>query len=418
MTTLGRALGSGKLRRVDRGGGPQWVLDYRDAAGRRRREQLGPDKRVAERRRAEIVQRRDLELAGLGAVEGQETPLAELRDTYLADLAARVSPKQLRSVTDALGRVLAALRVKRVRELRVVHLLGYQRERLAQGVSHRTVNVDTGALRAMLSWAVGAQLIAEDPVRALRPLPTGERHQRHVRRALSDQEITAFFSAARADDAECAARLAAERTIQRHGRGAAYAQRWRPVRVPQELLWRALIETGARWGELTRVTWADLDAEQRALRLRAETTKSGRSRVVPLRAEFVGELLALRAVHQRVRLRLVQPGDRVFLSPDGANWAAYTTNARRLLRRVLERAGIARADALGRVVDVHALRHTAASRMARNGVPLLVTQRVLGHADPKLTARVYTHLELDDLRTAVEPGRGDNGPRGTIVATA
>ena len=76
--------------------------------------------------------------------------------------------------------------------------------------------------------------------------------------------------------------------------------------------------------------------------------------------------------------------------------------ARRVLRRVLDRAGIARIDALGRVVDIHALRHTAATSMARRGVPLVVAQRVLGHASPEMTAKVYTHLGLEDLRGAVE----------------
>ncbi len=124
--------------------------------------------------------------------------------------------------------------------------------------------------------------------------------------------------------------------------------------------------------------------------------------MIPLPKSLVDELLALRAVHQRVRMRLAQPADRVFLSPDGADWASYTTNARRLLRRVLDRAGIARRDALGRVVDIHALRHTGATRMARRGVPLVVAQRVLGHASPEMTAKVYTHLDLSDLRVAVE----------------
>ncbi len=124
--------------------------------------------------------------------------------------------------------------------------------------------------------------------------------------------------------------------------------------------------------------------------------------MIPLPSDQVDELLVLRAIHQRVRLRVVQPSDRVFLSPDGADWASYTTNARRLLRRVLDRAGIARRDALGRVIDIHALRHTAATGMARRGVPLVVAQRVLGHSDPKLTAKVYTHLGLEGLRGAVE----------------
>ena len=35
-------------------------------------------------------------------------------------------------------------------------------------------------------------------------------------------------------------------------------------------------------------------------------------------------------------------------------------------------------------------------------MPLVVAQRVLGHASPEMTAKVYTHLGLEDLRGAVE----------------
>jgi integrase len=411
MSRLGRALGPGRLDKVKRGSGPpRWVLTYTDARGQRHREALSTDLRVAERLRAERIRQRDLEHAGLGAVEGMGLALTELREQYLADLAVRVGAKQLRSRTDSLARVLAAITATRVRDLRVGDLLRYQRERLAQGVSNRTVNVDVGAVKAMLAWAVTSQLITESPLRALKPLPTGERHQRRVRRALSEDEIERFLAAADADDAECAARLAATRTIEVHGRGARHAARPRPERVPQSPLWRALLTTAARWGELTSVTWLDLDADRMSLTLRAATTKAGRTRVIPLPSELVDELLALRAIHQRVRLRVVQPSDRVFLSPDGADWAEYTTNARRLLRRVLDRAGIVRRDALGRVIDIHALRHTAATGMARRGVPLVVVQRVLGHASPEMTAKVYTHLGLEDLRGAVE---GVSEPRRT-----
>jgi integrase len=31
-----------------------------------------------------------------------------------------------------------------------------------------------------------------------------------------------------------------------------------------------------------------------------------------------------------------------------------------------------------------------------------MAQRLLGHSDPKLTARIYTHIEVEDLRDAVE----------------
>ena len=40
--------------------------------------------------------------------------------------------------------------------------------------------------------------------------------------------------------------------------------------------------------------------------------------------------------------------------------------------------------------------------MARNGVPLVQAQRLLGHSDPKLTAQAYTALDAEDLRHALE----------------
>jgi len=74
----------------------------------------------------------------------------------------------------------------------------------------------------------------------------------------------------------------------------------------------------------------------------------------------------------------------------------------RILNRLLVRARIPKIDPEGRKIDIHALRHTAASRLARNGVPLAHTQRILGHSDPKLTAVVYTHLDVEDLRASIE----------------
>ncbi|MCK6449024.1 MAG: hypothetical protein L6Q99_21725 [Planctomycetes bacterium] len=43
-----------------------------------------------------------------------------------------------------------------------------------------------------------------------------------------------------------------------------------------------------------------------------------------------------------------------------------------------------------------------ATRRARLGVPLVPAQRLLGHSDPTFTARAYSHVEVEDLRAAVE----------------
>ena len=167
-------------------------------------------------------------------------------------------------------------------------------------------------------------------------------------------------------------------------------------------MWRAMLETGARWGELTCTTWSDLDAERRTLVLRAENTKSKKQRALPLGRGLTKSLMGVWRLHERVLSRPLGKADPIFRSPEGARWPRPTTNAMRLFDRILQRAGIARTDEDGRKLDIHALRHTFGSRLARNGVGLVQVQRLMGHSDPKLTAQVYTHLDVEDLRSAIE----------------
>lgn len=168
--------------------------------------------------------------------------------------------------------------------------------------------------------------------------------------------------------------------------------------MPQAALWQTFVETGARYGELTRIAWHDIDFDRRVMVLRAENTKSGRERMIPLRDALVVELVALRAAHAGVLARVPSKHDRVFLTPEGRPWPVYTTNTMRIFDRLLEAAGIDRVDASGRKLDIHALRHSFASRLSRTNAGLVEAQRLLGHSDPKLTAQIYTHLEVEDRR--------------------
>jgi integrase len=399
---LGRSFGPGRLERVQRGdGAPRWVLTWTDAAGRRHRQALSTDRRVAERLRSEIIRSRDMELAGLGGEAGQERLLDEILGLYLSDLGTRAVSEHIRNVRSRLDRLLVAIQAQRVRDLRPIELLQYRAARLKDGTSVRTVNLDTDSLRAMLTWAVRVDLIAANPIARLPRLPETEATKRCRRRALSEEEIGRFLAAAAADDRANVERIAAVKTAASATKGVQWSLRRRGLRVPQAPLWKAFLETGCRYGELVAVTWADADLDRRAIYLRAENTKAGRSREIPLLEGLVGELRALQPVQALALARPLRPGDRVFLTPEGCPWCLPTNNIMRIFDRLLEAAGIDRVDAQGRKLDVHALRHTMATRLARSGAPLVQAQQILGHSDPKLTARVYQHLEVEDLRGAV-----------------
>lgn len=309
-----------------------------------------------------------------------DVPLVELVEIYLDDLATRVTKRHCGQVRQQIRMVLDGIPATTVGQLRPRHMLAYRKRQLEAGRTHRCCNVHTQALKAALNWAVQMQEIESNPIAGVRCLPTGERHMKQVRRALTEAEIDALLGAAAREDRRLAAR---------------------GYRVPQEPFWRAMLETAARYGEVTKATWADMDIETMTFSLRAKTTKAGRKREIPLTEVMVSRLHELQACHELMHGRAPKPQDRVFLSPKGEPWREDATNARRILKRLLVAAGIPERNDRDEKIDIHALRHTAITRFARAGVSLAQTQAIAGHSDPKLTAKIYTHLELEDLRGAV-----------------
>ena len=86
---------------------------------------------------------------------------------------------------------------------------------------------------------------------------------------------------------------------------------------------------------------------------------------------------------------------------DGAPLFDVPAKVTPVFHRDLKAAGIAKTDSSRRVVDVHSLRHTFGTMLAKSGASLQVAQRAMRHSTPTLTANVYTHLDLGDIGAAV-----------------
>jgi integrase len=332
------------------------------------------------------------------AREHDDVPLDLIQREFLDDLKFRASASHHRNVKSSITKALAALNVELLGDLQPIHVIRYRNQLREGGLANRTANMVVDRLRTMLNWALGCGLIESNPLRNIRKLPCTAQHQRYRRRALTDEEIDRFLAAAEADDRETA-RVFWE---QEANEGERWKRRRVGERVPQAPMWLGFLETGARWSEMTNTRWTDLSVESRTLVLRAETTKSKKRRVIPLRELMITALEELRAHHEQIFEDKLEDSDPIFLSPEGVPWCTATRNCMRIFDRVLVRAKIARVDAEGRKLDIHALRHTFGSRLARRGVGLVQVQRLMGHSDPKLTAQVYTHLDVEDLRRAVE----------------
>jgi integrase len=149
---------------------------------------------------------------------------------------------------------------------------------------------------------------------------------------------------------------------------------------------QAALETGARYGELTRLEVADFNPDAGTITIRQ--SKSGKPRHIVLTDEgtaFFRDVCAGRARNAVI-----------FERPGGGPWRASHQS-----RPMKEASANAK---LSPPVSFHALRHTWASLSVMAGVPLIVVARNLGHADTKMTERHYGHLASSFIVDAIRAG--------------
>ena len=157
------------------------------------------------------------------------------------------------------------------------------------------------------------------------------------------------------------------------------------------MLVKAALFTGARYGELARLTIEDINLDIGKIYIKP--SKSGRGRHIPLSAE--GRDFFETLVTGKTRDILA------FARQDGKSWGKDYQH--RPLKEACKNATIFPA------IGFHELRHTYASLLAQRGADLLTISKLLGHADTRITSRHYAYLCDKTLANTVEallPGFG------------
>jgi integrase len=149
---------------------------------------------------------------------------------------------------------------------------------------------------------------------------------------------------------------------------------------------QAGLETGARYGELTRLQVQDFNSDAGTIAVRI--SKTGKPRHVVLTDEghaFFGSLCAGRA-----------GSTTMLVKADGKPWGK--SNQSRPMREAVKRAEITP------TISIHGLRHTWASLAVMSGVPLLVVAKNLGHSDTRMVEKHYGHLAPSYIADAIRAG--------------
>jgi integrase len=157
---------------------------------------------------------------------------------------------------------------------------------------------------------------------------------------------------------------------------------------------QAALVSGARYGELCRMTVADFNPDAGTVHVR--TSKNRKSRHIVLTAEGVALFKSLAAGKSGAALLLTRA--------NGAPWK--TSDQFRPMGTACAAAKIVPA------IGIHGLRHTWCSLSVMNGVPLMVVAKNLGHTDSKMIEKHYGHLAPSFITDAIRAG----APQFGIVA--
>jgi len=345
-----------------------WYVDLR-VNGKRFRKRIGKSKHLAE------LALKDLEVKAernqLGFLEQKNISIKAFLDEFLKYSETNhreATTIRYRSVIKNLNEFLALSpaivtlrdltpevieKYKQYRKTATITKNGKPADKVKQfsiqrGAKSYTVNFELGTLRTILNLAIKQKYLEDNPVRGVGFLK------------VTDSKKRRFLT-----DTEC------ERLLVTCG------SEWYPI-------FFTLLYTGMRKGELVNLEWTDLDFAQQIIKIQRKTfwiPKAG-EREIPMSSEVAS---VLKGVPKR--------SDFVFTDKNGE---PYDQNRLRLqLIRLAKKGGIMN------LTQVHALRHTFASRLLMRGVDLPSVQKLMGHTKIE-TTMIYSHQTPEHLRSAIE----------------
>jgi integrase len=404
-------------------------------------------------RRAARVQGKILTAAEDAMIDHQETPLADHLEGYLTHLEAKGdSDVHLTDTRRLANKIIGDCGFSRLADVRREAVEGWLVQRVAEGMGARTRNSYLQALRGLCNWSVETGRLTVNPLaRIAKADETADR--RRTRRAMTEDELRRLLDVARrrplaeygrltvrkpkdeakgkrdtwnmlplaAEDLTAATARARARLI---GNPELVAE-METLGRERELIYKTLVITGLRKGELASLTVGQLvlDADPAFLVLDAADEKNREGNSIPLRGDLAADLrqwLAdkAKATQKATRgptghvLRLPAAGPTlpadtlVFAVPHGlVKILDRDLITAGIARRVKTKAGtwkIDKTDERGRTVDVHALRHTFGTLLSKGGVKPRTAQAAMRHSKIDLTMNVYTDPKLLDVAGAME----------------
>jgi integrase len=332
-----------------------------------------------------------LDTRGVEAVDSEKLTFNDLSDYFIKHYAKPAEYVDghkvtgLRDVNNVL-RYIEVLReyfgMRKLKQISYDEIRAFRQARLATKTYRKTprtiayVNRELAYLRRMLNIAVRKDWIVKNPINAGEPLILLSAEKRRER-ILTHEEEGKLLEACELLDL---------------------------------LLLRALIiallDTGCRRSEIaTHLRWRAVDFTSRTITIEGLTTKTLKTRQVPITNRLFVELEKL---WEKSTKKLGAPVFGFELSTGCVN---------KQFNRACELAGLKQGGSPKDGLFIHSLRHTAATRLVKGNLPIQMVGRILGHTQPQTTYR-YLSADtetitqaasiLESFQTPIEVSQGVN----------
>lgn len=303
------------------------------------------DKQSAQSQLAAIVKQAEMERQGLAAplkqIQTVSMPLKSVVREWTADLAAKGRRPHYCGVMEKfMGVLMRECKWLKVGDINTETFIRWRA--VNQGKAAKTLNEYHGCARAFLNWLVKCGRLPANPLASLEKVETRGREVRN-RRALSHEEFLALLG------------------VSGPHRSVVYGVGY---------------YTGLRRTELASLCWGDFDlaSDAPSVTVHAKHAKNKKSVRLPVHPDLRDMLVSYFALCG---------------SPEASVKALKVPHRLEAFNRDLKAAGISKKDDRGMIVDFHSLRHSTATRLASENVPLTVAMQIMRHSDPRLTAKAY-----------------------------
>ena len=183
--------------------------------------------------------------------------------------------------------------------------------------------------------------------------------------------------------------------------------------IKYETYFKLIIATGMRRGECCGLKWCDIDWEQRSIHICRNAVKvtdeeifvkEPKTRAGNRYVYFSAEMESLLREYRQECAYITETYDQRQLTADdflfrrqGARLPMTPTTFTYRFKLILKKNG------LPQELNVHSLRHTAASLMIAGGTDVATVAGILGHSQPSTTLDIYTHA-FDKNKKAASAG--------------